>query len=70
MGYLSSRTFGNEASLYLNMYDTDYETGDENSEIMFKNPFTDTSLDDIEREYLKFALIKINSNRTGKLIRE
>ena len=67
MGYLSSRTVGNEASLYMNMYDRDAENMDD-PEILFKNPFTDTSLNDVEREYLKYALLKINSNRTGKII--
>lgn len=67
MSYLSSRTVGNEASLYMNMYDRDAENMDD-PEILFKNPFTDNSLDDVEREYLKYALLKINSNRTGKVI--
>ena len=58
-GYIKSRTFGNEALLYKNMYDESYK-----DDLVFKNPFEEgNGLDDVEREYLKFALLKINNNR-------
>jgi len=31
----------------------------------FKDPWTDTSLTDAEREYLKYALLVINRNKYG-----
>lgn len=34
-------------------------------EFSFKNPWTDTTLTDAEREYLKYALLLINKNKKG-----
>jgi hypothetical protein len=34
-------------------------------EFRFKDPWTDTTLTDAEREYLKYALLLINKNKKG-----
>jgi hypothetical protein len=57
-GYLKSRTFGNEATLFENMYDTDYE-----NDLVFKNPFNDNTMTATEKEYLAYCLLQINSRR-------
>jgi len=57
-GYLKSKTVGNEASLFENMYDDDYP-----DDIIFKNPFKDHTMTDTEKEYLKYCLFQINSRR-------
>ena len=59
-GYLKSRTFGNEASLFTNMYDDTYT-----DDLVFKNPFDDTTMLDSEKEYLKYCLLQINNRRYG-----
>jgi len=50
---------GNQVSeLYMHMYDEEAE------DFRFKNPWDpNAELDDAEREFLKFALLKINDNR-------
>ena len=59
-GYLESRTVGNQASLYKDMY---YE---EDGDLFFRNPWDPNSdLDEAEREFLMFALKVINGNRMG-----
>lgn len=62
-GWSNQNLTGNQVSdLYYNMYD--HESGD----IRFVNPWDmNSSLTDEEREFLKFALIKINTTRDNKL---
>lgn len=62
-GYLKSKTVGNEASLFENMYDDDYP-----DDIIFKNPFKDHTMTDTEKEYLKYCLFQINSRRYSNQI--
>lgn len=57
-GYIKSRTFGNQANLYSNMY---YEF---NGDLYFKDPWDPNSeLTDDEREFLMFAIKVINGDR-------
>ena len=58
-GKLQQYTTGNQVqSLYINMYD---ESGED---LLFKNPWDNSvELTDEERDFLKFALLKINDNR-------
>ena len=58
-GLASQYTVGNQvSSLYYNMFDHDSE------DLMFINPWDNsTNLSDAEREFLKFAILKINDNR-------
>ena len=60
-GYLKSRTFGSEASLYRNMYQ------DRDDDLIFKNPFDDSenTMSDTEKELLKYSLLLINHDRFG-----
>lgn len=58
-GWAVSRTIGNQTDLYENMYDRTV-TGD----LRFKNPWDNTNdLTDDEREFLMFAILKINGDR-------
>jgi hypothetical protein len=59
-GYVQSRTFGNEAALYRNMYDESIK-----DDLYFKNPFDDNTMSNTEKEYLKYSLFMINKNRYG-----
>ena len=64
-GYLESRTVGNQANLYKNMYKI--VEGD----LRFKNPWDNKNdLSPEEREFLMFALKVINGNRDPHLITE
>ena len=58
-GLAAQYTVGNQvSSLYQNMFDPESE------DLMFLNPWDYTNnLDDPERDFLKFALLKINDNR-------
>lgn len=61
--WLQSRTVGNQTDLYDNMYDKTV-TGD----LMFKNPWdSKADLTPEEREFLMFAIRKINGDRDPKL---
>ena len=54
-------------NLYNNMYDEEaYKAG----ELKFKNPYEQTALTPQEREYLKFALLKINMIRDKRIQNE
>lgn len=55
---LKENTIGNQADLYSNMFRT---TAD--GDWLVKNPWTDSTLKDSEREFLKFFLEKVNDNR-------
>lgn len=57
-GYLQSRTIGNESTIFKNMTYTD-----NNGDLLFKNPDVDQSLSIPEKEFLNWALNKINKNR-------
>jgi hypothetical protein len=58
-GWVQSRTVGNQTDLYSNMYDKTV-TGD----LRFKNPWDNTNdLTPEEREFLMFAILKINGDR-------
>jgi hypothetical protein len=59
---LKSRTIGNEASIYKNLYDDTYE-----DDLVFKNPFDShgVTLSETEKEFLKQSLLLINHNRYG-----
>lgn len=61
-GVLSRYTFGNQTSMYKNMYNEEMW---KNNELYFKNPWdlNDRSLLDSEREYLKYAILTINMQR-------
>lgn len=58
-GLLKQYTIGNQvSSLYTNMFDQ------ESNDLMFVNPWDNSNnLTNEEREFLKFALLKINDNR-------
>ena len=57
-GLLKQYTIGNQVSdLYINMYDKN------SKDLLFVNPYEDPSLTPEERDFLIFALLKINSNR-------
>ena len=60
-GLLKQYTVGNQvSSLYINMFDQESE------DLMFVNPWdnkANLNLTDEERDFLKFALLKINDNR-------
>ena len=60
-GYLKSRTFGSEASLYKNMYQQ------REDDLLFKNPFdsSERTMSDTEKEFLKKSLLLINHDRYG-----
>ena len=59
---LKERTIGNHADLYKNMY---REEALKNGDLVFKNPWTDPTLQPEEAEYLKYVLQQINKNRFG-----
>lgn len=55
-GAITENTIGNQVSLYKNMFQEYHEGGD----FLFKNP---NQLNGAEREFLEFALWRINKNR-------
>lgn len=57
-GWLKENTTGNQASLYINMYEFDKD-----GEVYFKDPDTDDSLLPEEKEFLQYVLPIINENR-------
>lgn len=60
--WISQNFTGNQTrDLYKNMYDQT------SSDIKFKNPWENNDLTDEEREFLKYAIIKINSTRGNGL---
>lgn len=60
-GRIARYTFGNQTSMYQNMYD---ETMKKQNELYFKNPWdNNTELSNVEREYLKYAITLINMQR-------
>lgn len=60
--WLEKVTFGNQSSIYRNLYDEEYL---EKGELMFKNPYTDSSLLEEEKEFLIFSLVEFAKNRKG-----
>lgn len=65
-GWLTENTVGNQSSLYMNMYDFK-----ENGDVYYKDPWDENSnLSKAEREFLKYVLPIINSNRGYNQVRD
>ena len=62
-GAITENTIGNQVSLYKNMFQ-DYQAG---GDFLFKNP---DQLNGAEKEFLEFALYRINKNRFPKKTEE
>lgn len=62
-GAITENTIGNQVSLYKNMFQ-DYQVG---GDFLFKNP---DQLNGAEKEFLEFALYRINKNRFPKKTEE